>query len=155
MNSRYESLKKQNAKLQNELETAAQMTVVSTDKWVSLLQLQATQSAQLNEIYNCAKVSATQTSLGTLSGKIDQQQADLKKAVKDASTDAMTDIKTAAEKFCTQAGKKTDDFASKITELEDTTADIRKKLIPLLIGIPTGVQVLFLTAFILWEIFSK
>ena len=155
MNSKYESLKKQNAKLQNELESAVKMTVVSTDKWEALLKLQATQSEQLDEIYKFAKSSAGQTTLLTLSEKVDRQQEDLKTAVKDASTDAITDIKTAADGFCTQAGKKTDDFASKITELENTTADIRKRLIPLLIGIPTGVQVLFLTVYILWEIFSK
>ena len=155
MNSKFDELKKKNAAAIQQMEKATNMTIVDSAQWTALINIQKTQSEQLTALYSELQNKATQNMLSSLYGTLSTLTDDLDEILKAGSASMAQAIAEQTEALSTQVGKQNEQFALQMNNLKDTTSDMKKKLIPLLIGIPTAVQVLFLTAYILLEIYLK
>ena len=155
MNSKFESLKQKNAAAIQQMEKATNLTIVDTKMWENMIELQQTQCDQLTAIYYVVLDKADETSLQAVKDVLESQKTAIESAAETASKKMTEGISDQTEALSQQVGKQKDQFSLQMNNLEDTTSEIRKKLLPLLIGIPTAVQVLFLTAYILLEIYLK
>ena len=155
MNSKFESLKQKNAAAIQQMEKATNLTIVDTKMWEKMIELQQTQCDQLTAIYYVALDKADETSLQAVKGVLEKQKTAIESAAETASKKMTESISDKTEALSQQVGRQNEQFGFQINNLSETTSDIRKKLLPLLIGIPTAVQVLFLTAYILLEIYLK
>lgn len=155
MSSKFESLKQKNAAAIQQMEKATNLTIVDSKMWEKLIELQQTQCDQLTAIFNEITYKAEETSLQDVKGVLEKQKTAIESAAKSSSEKMERSISDQTEALSKQVGRQNEQFGFQMNNLSETTSEIRKKLLPLLIGIPTAVQVLFLTAYILLEIFLK
>lgn len=131
------------------MEKATSVTIAESDYWKALIELNRNQNRQLNLIaekqvneelidqystqifYQLSKEILDQT--GTIQDLLDKQQRELSK----------------------QVGKVNESMLSASNNLSQDMKQIKKKLLPLLIGIPTAIQVLLTTVCILSVMFLK
>ena len=140
-----------------------QFTLVNADQWKALLKYMEFQNRYMNSMAEVLKTKVSEETAQRLGGAIicscedlwNKEKATLEDILSSAASDAALKISAPVLDLKKQAGVQKEEFSSELRKMSDTTSYLGKKLIPLLIGIPTAVQLLFLTAYILLEIFFK
>ena len=155
MSSKFDSLKQKNAANIQKMEQATNLTIVDSEQWAALINTVKNLNEQMNMNRQEVQITATEQNLNQTKQAVQDQTKNLK-TVLDTASKSMTDsIAEQTEVLSQQAGNQNEQFGLQMNNLAEATSDIKKKLIPLLIGITSAVQVLFLTAYILLEIFLK
>ncbi len=155
MSSKFESLKQKNAANIQKMEQATNLTIVDSEQWAALINTVKNLNEQMNMNRQEVQITATEQNLNETKQAVQDQTKNLK-TVLDTASKSMTDsIVEQTEALSQQVGNQNEQFGLQMNKLAETTSDIKKKLIPLLIGIPSAIHVLFLTAYILLEIFLK
>ena len=155
MSSKFDSLKQKNAANIQKMEQATNLTIVDSEQWAALINTVKNLNEQMNMNRQEVQITATERNLNETKQAVRDQTKNLKTVLDTASKSMADSIAEQTEALSQQAGNQNEQFGLQMNKLAEATSDIKKKLIPLLIGIPSAVQVLFLTVYILLEIFLK
>lgn len=131
------------------MEKATSVTIAESDYWKALIELNRNQNRQLNLI---AEKQVNEELIDQYSTQIFYQ---LSKEILD-QTDTIQDLLDKQQReLSKQVGKVNESMLSASNNLSQDMKQIKKKLLPLLIGIPTAIQVLLTTVCILSVMFLK
>ena len=144
-----QALKKSNNQMISTMEKATSVTIAESDYWKALIELNRNQNRQLNLI---AEKQVNEELIDQYSTQIFYQ---LSKEILD-QTDTIQDLLDKQQReLSKQVGKVNESMLSASNNLSQDMKQIKKKLLPLLIGIPTAIQVLLTTVCILSVMFLK
>ena len=140
----YEELKRRNDTNINKLQQTPSITIIDSESWQTLIELNKDQSTLLEDTADIQTVkTCTENSTKAVITELRDQEDSLK-----------TDI-TEIQK---QAGKMSENISSMekiLKKTNDISEQLKKKWITILIGVPTAVQILFWTVYILWQVLQK
>lgn len=141
----YENLKQQNAEHLTKMEEATSVTIVDRDCWQELIQLLTNQQALLeNTIDKDQMVKLTTYSIRQVETEVKYQ------------TDQIADRISSQQQ---QVGKMSENISSAVKEMnrsiEHFQKSMMKKWLPLMIAIPSAIQILLFLGFILWQALLK
>lgn len=141
----YENLKLKNAEHLTKMEEATSVTIVDRDCWQELIQLLTNQQTLLeNTIDKDQMVKLTTYSIHQVEAKLKYQ------------TDQIADRISSQQQ---QAGKLSENISSATKEMSSSIEHFQKammkKCLPLMIAIPSAIQILLFLGFILWQALLK
>lgn len=152
----YEELKQRNAPQKAtsndmiaKMEQASQVTIVESDYWKALINLNRSQNQQLNLI------SENQVNEDTISHYSAQILLQLKKNITEQENLIQKELKNQETILTEQAGKMNESMLSVTEPMKDLLKGLKKKWIPIFFGTMTDIQVFFQILSILLEIYLK
>ena len=144
-----QALKKSNNQMISTMEKATSVTIAESDYWKAVIELNRNQNRQLSLI---AEEQVNEELIDQYSVQIFYQ---LSKEISE-QTDTIQDLLDKQQReLSKQVGKVNESMLSASNNLSQDMKQIKKKLLPLLIGIPTAIQVLLTTVCILSVMFLK
>ncbi len=156
MSLNYEELKQKNAPKKvtandmiAKMEQASQVTILESDYWKALINLNKNQNQQLTFI------EQNQVTEDTINHYSTQIIIQLKKRISEQENTIMNLVENQQSEISKQAGKMNESMLSAENQMNNLLNQLKKKWIPIFFGTVIGVQVLFQTVSILLEIYLK
>lgn len=131
----------------SKIEQASQVTIVESDYWKALIQLNRNQNQQLNQI---SENQVNEELINHYSAQIILQ---LKKRISEQENTIMNLLESQQAEISKQAGKMNESMLSVTEQANSLLNQLRKKWIPIFFGTMIGVQVFFQIVSILLEIY--
>ena len=140
----YEELKRRNDTNINKLQNAPSITIIDQELWQTLIDLNKDQTTLLEDTADIQTVkTCTENS---------------KKAVKTELINQTNSLKAKIEDLEKQVGNLNESISSvekRLKKTDNISEELKQKWLPLLIGVPTAVQILSWTVYILWQVLQK
>lgn len=144
MSLNYEELKRRNDTNINKLQNAPSITIIDQELWQTLIDLNKDQTTLLEDTADIQTVkTCTENS---------------KKAVKTELINQTNSLKAKIEDLEKQVGNLNESISSvekRLKKTDNISEELKQKWLPLLIGVPTAVQILSWTVYILWQVLQK
>lgn len=155
----YEELKQKNAPKKAtandmiaKMEQASQVTIVESDYWKALIQLNRNQNQELSIM---SKQIESKAETGSVTNMLNSAITIINRKMEEKTDSMKSELKEHQNEMEKQAGKMNESMLSVTEQTNSLLNQLKKKWIPIFFGTMIGVQVFFQTVSILLEIYLK